>query len=1099
MLRDVFYFNQKPNVHPREKPAKNLADARAQATTEHFWIINEHCDYRGFDWDFDFEFLPDEDVWAEEHNNVWPSQHQKDSGTWLCPLEHSDIIVYRNDVGIVYRRVEPANWVFLDSVDRTKFDLSWHPDPTDPPYIYKWGCKYFPAEIKHVLEYRVENATETKYMRETVELLPTEYWIEHQKIDREQFDFSWRPDPLDPPYTYVWGNKHVDATIEPTLEYVCPESIGKKFMPEQVKVLPEWDKWTVLCDIDETRFDFSWRPPKHSSYIYVFGNQFYDAVTMPTLEYHCPGATEYKYVDSILATLLPKPELYKHFEDSYLVDYSWTPDPNSPPYIYAWGNQWNKPEDKISVQYAVEGATEIKYMQDRAIRKPCMDNWIVPENVDVSSFDFSWEPSPYAPPVIYQFGTILDDIHLGDGPKYVTPGNNDEIVYLENILVEGKLGYPKYQIKTTLEDLINLHPTEIFWAVRDNIDYGKFDFDWTPTKEQAFNINVFGSPDSELTQTYFINATFYNQGYKDKTYIDNVKLDEMDLSQMFVKPDVFFVDRSNPESQQRYDELKAKFPTIQKTRYLNTWVDTIVRCVNKSTTELCWILNSELDYTDFDFDYYPNPWQMKMVHVFGTQWSHWGTTFMVNRETFANDTKYIKVVEHLSNLNFVKNRRAKAASVLYDTIYIDHGNTVDIPNATVVKYEDSYLNTFKKMLEILPTKKEHFVWVCSSVCDYSNFDFTYICDPFTREQLHVFPSEKQKFGDTFLVNVNKLRDLITKIEKLQDYEKINFNGHMRVNRLPPPEFTTHGDTHTSNMDVQFDYPYAVLTTEDNTDVGIVEYEPMNLWASDTKNIIVTSTGASRIIVPREAKDIVKRELYDYPNIVKNSRLAKSKPLDIVFLSNGESCADENYEHLLSMTMGLDNRIVRVDGVNGRTAAYHAAANASNTPWMFTVFAKLKVSPKFDWNWQPDRLQVPKHYVFHAKNPLNNLVYGHQAMIAYNKKMTLANRGTGLDFTQDDEHEVLDIDSGIATFNSDPWTTWRTAFREALKLCTYADKVSQQRLNTWTTVANGDYAQYCLDGANDAVSYFDEVAGDYDLLKLSYDWAWLRERFDKRYG
>ena len=66
--------------------------------------------------------------------------------------------------------------------------------------------------------------------------------------------------------------------------------------------------------------------------------------------------------------------------------------------------------------------------------------------------------------------------------------------------------------------------------------------------------------------------------------------------------DMFFVDRGNKESQERFDNLKQRFPTIQKTRYLNTWVDTINRCINRSTTNLCWILNSELVYDNFDFD-----------------------------------------------------------------------------------------------------------------------------------------------------------------------------------------------------------------------------------------------------------------------------------------------------------------------------------------------------------------------------------------------------------------------------------------------------------------------------------------------------------------
>ena len=167
--------------------------------------------------------------------------------------------------------------------------------------------------------------------------------------------------------------------------------------------------------------------------------------------------------------------------------------------------------------------------------------------------------------------------------------------------------------------------------------------------------------------------------------------------------------------------------------------------------------------------------------------------------------------------------------------------------------------------------------------------------------------------------------------------------------------------------------------------------------------------------------------------------------------------------------------------------------------MFTVFAKLRVNSGFDWSWQPDRLQLPKHYIFQAKNPVNGLVYGHQAMIAYNKKLTLANIGKGLDFTMDDEHEVVDMLSGIASFNTDEWNTWRTAFREALKLRNDIDnEVSKTRLDTWLTVGDGAFAQYSIDGAKHAVEYYEEVDGDFEKLKLSYDWPWLQAKFDEQY-
>lgn len=1370
MLRDVFYYGEKPNVHPREKFADSLEDARRQSTTEHFWIINEYCDYRGFDWDFDFEFLPDEDVWAEEHNNVWPSQHQKDSGTWLCNTDNkSPATIYRADVDPVKRKNEKnSNWIVKDVIDESKFDFSWHPDPADPLYIYIFPTNWNPVGGP---EYHATGATEKKFINTQIGVtIPRmDMWDIPPNIDVSDFDFSWVPHPDDPPFIYEFGTQwqktggpkyvvegakevkfvstlhakalpitdkwklplnidisdfdfswHPDATSPPYIYrfptqwamsggpvYTVEGATEVKYVEDIItKAIadPELKNWEIPESIDVDSFDFSWHPyeddepyiyqfgtqwqktggPRYLTpgihknspvkyidtriikatrvvnkrgfavlnnlkikefdfswhpdvteepYIYVFGNNFYPAEVMPTIEYTVPGAKQIKYVHDIVAQLDVDMAYWEIPDDvdSSEFDFSWKPNPNEPPYIYQFGTQWQKtggpryvvpdateikyvdvmkakklPSDKnwempeklriaefdtswhpdatekpyiyqfgtqwvltggpryvapdatevkfIDVEehhaiagpdmvnwtvpdkieqfdyswhphpddppfiyqfgtqwqktdgpvYTADGADEmspIKYIDTRiikAIRSPSRDNWEIPENVDASTFDFSWHPDATSPSYIYQFGTLNDK---EDGPRYITPGNRGTVVNLERVEISVKQTvFAQYYVETTLEDLINKHKNEIFWALNPDLDYSEFDFDWRPSIEQAQYVHAFGSSESETTQTYLVNSNMWEKGFRELNWVEDKKLDDESLFKMFKKSDMFFVDRGNKESQTRFDLLKQQFPTIQKTRYLNTWVDTISRCINRSSTNLCWILNSELDYTNFDFNYYPNPWQMKMVHVFGTQWSHWGTTFMVNRETFANDTKYVKIIEHLSNINFVKDRKAVATNVLYDTVYIDHGNKEINENKgyIVIKFENTYLETFNNLLKMLPEKKEHFVWVVSSICDYSNFDFTYICDPFAKEQLHVFPSDKQKFGDTFLIDVNKLRSLISDMETIEDYGKVNYNQHQRAKRLPAPVFITEADTHSTSMDKEFNFPYAVFVTEDNKDVDIIDVEPMSVWTPERKNIIITSTGGTHIVAPKEVKTYVKNELYEYPYIITNTRLAKSHPLDIVFLSNGEKCADENYEHLLNTTKGLSNKIVRVDGVNGRVAAYHAAAEASSTPWMFTVFAKLKVNTKFDWNWQPDRLQKPKHAIFYAKNPVNGLMYGHQAMIAYNKKMVLANTGKGLDFTLDDDHEVVKVNSGTALFNSDEYSTWRTAFREAIKLRASDSTESKDRLDIWLTVGMGAFSQYSMDGAQHAVEYYEEVNGDFDKLKLSYEWKWLREFYESKY-
>jgi hypothetical protein len=847
------------------------------------------------------------------------------------------------------------------------------------------------------------------------------------------FDFSWVPDPDEDPYIYVFGNQWNSAEIEPTLEYKVKNAKTVKYIDIKAKVAMDMSKFKTLYPVKD--FDFSWRPnPKDPPYIYVFGNQWYDAVKDPTLEYHVDGATDKKYITNIKAEVLAD-----------------------------------------------------------------MTNWKIPEGCDVTNFDFSWRPDPDSPKYIYQFGTLNND---EDGPIYVTPNNNGETVRLMRIEVKSEIQQVnKYYINTTLEDLILEHPDEIFWALNKDIDYSSFDFNWRPNIEQARYIHAFGTKDNINTQTYFVSATMYMQGYKDINYVET-------KNNLRVMLDMFFVDKGNHEASDRFTKLKEKFGNkIQKTRYLNSWVDTINRCINRSTTNLCWILNSELDYSNFNFNWYPDPWQMKMVHVFGTQWSHWGTTFMVNRETFSEDTKYIKIVEHLSNLNFIKDKRAYATNNLYDVYVIDHGNkeldkVVDIltsmacgKQVNVVKYDKTYLNTLKNIVNDIAPRKEHYIWICSSVCNYNAFDLSYICDPFAKENLHVFPSDQQKFGDTFLLDVNHAKSIINELEILQQYNKVNYNGTIRAKRLPAPVIKVNTDTHVGSINTDFDFPYAIFTTED---FNATDSEPMNLWQDDTKELLITSTGASRIIVPKEAKSYVKKELYDYPYIKTASKLLATKPLDIVYLSNGEKCADENYEHLLAVTKGLKNRIVRVDGINGRVDAYHASAKASNTPWTFTVFAKLKVDTKFDWGWQPDRLQIPKHYIFHAKNPLNGLEYGHQGMIAYNKNLVLNNFGNGLDFTLDDPHETVEILSGTATFNTDEYSTWRTAFREVIKLKSDYTDIASERLKIWLTKAKGKFAKDCLKGANDAVEYYNEVHGDMDKLKLSYEWNWLKDYYNRKY-
>jgi hypothetical protein len=351
--------------------------------------------------------------------------------------------------------------------------------------------------------------------------------------------------------------------------------------------------------------------------------------------------------------------------------------------------------------------------------------------------------------------------------------------------------------------------------------------------------------------------------------------------------------------------------------------------------------------------------------------------------------------------------------------------------------------------------------------------------------LHVFPSNEQKFGDTFFMHVPTFADRAEK-KALLEWTDVNFvEATHKVARRPIP-VVEH------NFDSQAD---AVNTTEWNGPLALfitnglpLTIPTVPLWRTETKTIVPLSAGASAVVVPKIAKVNIKTQLYDHPYIDKtHCKQHNDDPLDIVFIDNGEANAEYNWLQLPHTS--IPNRIHRSSGVNGRVAAYHAAAKLSTTPWFFAVFAKLEVSATFDWTWQPDRLQQPKHYIFHARNPVNGLEYGHQAMIAYNKQLTLSNKGTGLDFTLDSAHEVVPIISGVANYYTGDWMCWRTAFREALKLRSATDVESQYRLKQWCNVDNTP-SKWSMKGAQDAVEYYESVGGAIEELRKSYDWDWL---------
>jgi len=695
-----------------------------------------------------------------------------------------------------------------------------------------------------------------------------------------------------------------------------------------------------------------------------------------------------------------------------------------------------------------------------------------------------------------------------------------------------------------------LSRTRYFWWTNYLTDYEGFDFLFEPVPWQADQRHAWASQWQKDSGTYLIPKTGYTETnyHADRTLIrkpstdnwSNIK-DNWDLSWHPDSTDPPLIYQFGTQWQ-KTGGPRYSVPGAVDTKYVDS-----PRYICKEINKQYW---DDLTYEAFDYTWHPDSTDPPLIYQFGTQWqktggpqykipgaieikyvrtpyynktdqdNNWVVPDNVDNSSFdytwhpdSTDPPYNYqfgtqhqrtggpqyVIPGATDIKFVDQIRIRTQRTAEHVYVVDHlddnikntleqiENNTDIA-AAAVRYFDNYLDTLRRIARTADKAGYEFVWICSSVCDYLDFDFSWHPEQWQAGMLHVFASDNNKFGDTFFMHVPTFAYRADTIELLDWYD-INYVG-VSVPRRPLPVVRHNYNTQVDAVKTtSWAGPLAVFTNQDN--IVIKDIPPVSLWREKTKTIVPLSAGAGTAIVPRACVPYIQTQLYDYPYIDRTQRhMYADTPLDIVFIDNGEPNADINYNHLCdSARLSWTNQLHRSTGVNGRVAAYRAAAELSTTPWFFAVFAKLQINWSFDWAWQPDRLQEPKHYIFHARNPVNGLEYGHQAMIAYNKKLVLENTATGLDFTLDQAHEVVPILSGVANYHYDAWTCWRTAFRECIKLRNSSDVESQYRLGQWLSQDN-TAEQWSRKGAEDAVEYYDSVAGDFGELRKSYDWQWL---------
>ena len=225
--------------------------------------------------------------------------------------------------------------------------------------------------------------------------------------------------------------------------------------------------------------------------------------------------------------------------------------------------------------------------------------------------------------------------------------------------------------------------------------------------------------------------------------------------------------------------------------------------------------------------------------------------------------------------------------------------------------------------------------------------------------------------------------------------------------------------------------------------------------------------------------------------------------DIVFISYYEPNADDLYKDLYTRynsTGVFGDRVKRVKNVKGIHNAHIEAAKIANTDYFYVVDGDAEVLDSFNFDYIVPNLVEDVVHVWTSINPINDLAYGYGGVKLLPTQLTRNLDTSSSDMTTSisKNFKVMNEVSNITFFNTDEFSTWKSAFRECAKLSSKVidrqkEDETNARLKTWTTVGHDRlFGEYALAGATAGMEFGLSSGAD---LRLINDFDWLKERFN----
>ena len=550
---------------------------------------------------------------------------------------------------------------------------------------------------------------------------------------------------------------------------------------------------------------------------------------------------------------------------------------------------------------------------------------------------------------------------------------------------------------------------------------------------------------------------------------------------------------------------------LQPEDYKDGLNDVYVRLAGQTTTDMFWVVDAFTNiHEDFTFDLYPTQWEKNNVHAFADEDGNFNNIRLLPKQTFI-DNKYTdkeianNTFKNLKQMNTIASYRPKWPIV-------DLTNQYPVYHIQPEDYKDGLNSVY---VRLAAQTIEDMFWVVDAFTTlHQDFNFEHYPTQEETKYVHVFADNNNEFKNVRLIPKSALSKEYTNKEiannSFEDLKQINTIASL-VPKWPVIYLQSLEKKEFTNAIKDIDAPFVwtvdpdIKVEQEVLDSGfmpvITDVSKVHAWQkTNPRNGKVHAYGGLRLW-PTDADytNITTSELK--LNRIKNMQYVRhvgseTLPFEVVVLSYKEdlSLVEQHIQKLVDKGITVEH----VRGVKGIFNAHKEASNKVNSKMFWVVDADAEVTDDFDFDYIPDVYDEEVVHVWASSNPVTGTEYGYGGVKLFPTEMVRDASSWGLDFTTglSSRFKSLPQISCKTKFNTDAFSTWRSAFRECVKLTLNDDTESSERLEAWLhPVQDADFRHDAKRGAEQGKEF--AIANRSNLTQLDKinDFKWLEETYE----